>query len=92
MRAEGLLFCALAPIISVTHKPVVYSAHAATRLKQRRITRREVRAVLATGAVSDIPNGGTRKHLVVDGRQIAVFYKEYRSRLHIWTVMLVPGG
>jgi hypothetical protein len=75
----------------VTHKPVVYSAHAVTRLKERRITRREVRAVLAAGIVSDIANGGRRKDLDVDGRRIAVLYREYRSRIHIWTVMLVPG-
>ncbi|HEY5489833.1 MAG TPA: DUF4258 domain-containing protein, partial [Gemmatimonadaceae bacterium] len=78
-------------IISVTHKPVAYSAHAEIRLKQRRITRREVRAVLATGVVSELPNGGTRKDAVVDGRRIAVLYREYRGRLHIWTVMLVPN-
>jgi len=75
----------------VTHKPVVNSAHAVTRLKERCITRREVRAVLAAGIVSDIANGGRRKVLDVDGRRIAVVYREYRSRRHIWTVMLVPG-
>ena len=75
----------------MTHKPVVYSAHAAARLKQRRVTRREVRAVLATGRATVLPHGGTRKDLLLDGRRIAVLYREYRSRLHIWTVMLVPG-
>lgn len=75
----------------MTHKPVVYSAHAVTRLKERRITRREVRAVLAAGSVSDAANGGSRKDRVVDGRRIAVIYREYSNRIHIWTVMLVPG-
>lgn len=74
----------------MTHKPIVYSAHAKGRLKQRRITRREVRAVLATGEVSELPNGGTRRASVVDGRRIAVLYREYRRSLYIWTVMLVP--
>ena len=74
----------------MTHKPIVYSAHAASRLKQRRITRREVRAVLATGAVSALTNGGTRRDAMLDGRQIAVLYREDRQRLHILTVMLVP--
>ena len=75
----------------MTHKPVVYSAHAVTRLKERCITRRDVRAVLAAGIVSDAANGGSRKDRVVDGRRIAVIYREYSSRIHIWTVMLVPG-
>ncbi|MHB8837681.1 MAG: DUF4258 domain-containing protein [Gemmatimonadaceae bacterium] len=75
----------------MTHKPIVYSAHAVTRLRERRITRREVRAVLASGIVSDIAHGGRRRDLDVDGRRIAVLYREYRSRIHIWTVMLVPG-
>lgn len=75
----------------MTHKPIAYSAHAEMRLKQRRITRREVRAVLATGRATELPHGGTRRDLMLDGRHIAVLYKEYRSRLHIWTVMLVPG-
>ena len=75
----------------MTHKPVVYSAHAVTRLTERRITRREVRAVLAAGIVSDISNGGRRKDLDIDGWRIAVLCREHRSRIHIWTVMLVPG-
>lgn len=75
----------------MTPKPIVYSAHAVTRLKARRITRREVRAVLAAGIVSDAANGGRRKDRIVDGRRIAVIYREYRSRMHIGTVMLVPG-
>lgn len=74
----------------MTHKLIVYSAHAKLRLKQRRITRREVRAVLASGAVSELPNSGTRRELVFESRQIAVLYREYRRSLHIWTVMLVP--
>lgn len=74
----------------MTHKPVVYSAHAKSRLKQRRITRREVRAVLASGAVSKLPNSGTRRESAPDGRRIAVLYREYRRSPYIWTVMLVP--
>lgn len=74
----------------MTHKPIVYSAHAERRLKQRGITRWEVRAVLATGAVSALVNDGIRKDAVLDGRRIAVLYREYRQRLFIWTVMLVP--
>ena len=74
----------------MTHKPIVYSAHAKRRLKQRRITRREMRAVLATGSASELANGGTRKDAVFAGRRIAVLYREYRRSLHIWTVMLVP--
>ncbi len=75
----------------MTPKPIVYSAHAVTRLKERRITRREVRAVLAAGIVSDAANGGRRKDRVVEGRRLAVIYREYSDRIHIWTVMLVPG-
>lgn len=75
----------------MTPKPVVYSAHAVTRLKERRITRREVRAVLTAGIVSDSTSGGRRKALVVEGRRIAVIYREDSDRIHIWTVMLVPG-
>lgn len=75
----------------MTHKPVVYSAHAVTRLRGRRITRREVREVLAAGIESSLANGGRRKDLDVDGRRIAVICREYRSQIHIWTVMLVPG-
>lgn len=74
----------------MTHKLIVYSAHAKRRLKQRRITRREVRAVLASGAVSELPNSGTRRESALDGRRIAVLYREYRRSLYIWTVMLVP--
>ena len=74
----------------MTHKLIVYSAHAKRRLKERRITRREVRAVLATGSASELSNGGTRKNSVVDGRRIVVLYREYRRSIYIWTVMLGP--
>lgn len=47
--------------------------------------------MLATGAISALPNGGTRRDAMIDGRRIAVIYREYRQRFHIWTVMLVPG-
>lgn len=45
--------------------------------------------MLATGAVSGLPNSGTRRESALDGRRIAVLYREYRRSLYIRTVMLV---
>lgn len=74
----------------MTPKQILYSAHAAKRLRERRITRQQVRTVLAIGTLDDAENGGLSKTAVIDGRTIRVIYREYPSTLHIWTVMLVP--
>jgi hypothetical protein len=75
----------------MTPKRITYSHHALTRLREHRITRYEVRWLLARGVREPLvafhgePRHGRRGH--ISGREVLVVHLERRDEIHVVTVV-----
>jgi hypothetical protein len=72
----------------MTHKAIRYSAHATTRLRERGITRVQVRRALAVGAtVASASAEGVREaRLALRRGTLVVFFREGAEGIYIITV------
>ncbi|MEX2181655.1 MAG: DUF4258 domain-containing protein [Gemmatimonadaceae bacterium] len=77
----------------MTHKQVTYTDHASDQLKERGLTRPDVRRLLAIGMRRPDPEPGYESKWIreayIRGQEAGICYAEYPDRIKIITVYWV---